>query len=77
MFIERIQPKVYSPIKKSIVSQTSATTKKLKDVVLTPWEFDKMINESKDNVTKKYKCTKTDCPSTEAYHYNTPGYDIC
>ncbi len=55
MYIAKIQPRnAILPITRKISSKAAKTSKKLNDVALTPWEFDKMINEPKANVVKKH-----------------------
>ncbi len=55
MYIAKVQPKsIILPITKKVSTKAKNASKKLNDVALTPWEFDKMINEPKANVVKKH-----------------------
>ena len=85
MRILSIQPKesIVSPIVKRIAQKTKSSNaaKKLSDVALTPWEFEKMINEPKANAVKKYSSSRSSdnmgCAHSESSDVQVIGYDIC
>ena len=78
MFVQRIQPKEFiSPITKKVLSNSNKAAKKLNDVALTPWEFEKMINEPKANVVKKHASTSGGSVCSEAYFAEAPDLYSC